>query len=516
MNKFILKKRYIIYILLILFIPIFFISSLGFIVKVGTEHINTKEIIINLNKEIGLGDYLTYYISILGIEATSVLSYMLYRTSVKSNELAKAINEKEDNRDDERIRESALIIYYDFKSKIGIIKELYTKYILKMDIDINRNIIMQEEWVKNLANLRDILSRKELDKLFQLYSRFELIGRFQKEEDDKYIETLIKNMCEDIFLNIFLKYMWMDYNAENECLLNYEYYKIFMKIEEKINNEKTKQRVYLDDITDFLLFNGSEIYADKNGKLVYEFKYVNGKITEGKYYNIIDKVYEKVFEGELNSKYDIINGYIIKFDKSTRIEYKGEIKNNEYNGKGILYYRRNRENGKFDGELKDGRKYKGVWTSNGEILHFNGEYRRGVPYTGEIECSKTKCIGGAYGFKGKIENGKPINGYGYIENGVFYDDKFIEEHPEYNEENDYDEQEYDYNDMYEQLTCEERQELHENDIRNEKENDKEYYIQQCGKAVELLESKWENGNCKKSIDDLLNKEYFGVAIKGKM
>jgi len=70
--------------------------------------------------------------------------------------------------------------------------------------------------------------------------------------------------------------------------------------------------------------------------------------------------------------------------------------------------------------------------------------------------------------------------------------------------------------MYEQLTCEERQELHENDIRNEKENDKEYYIQQCGKAVELLESKWENGNCKKSIDDLLNKEYFGVAIKGKM
>ena len=526
MKKEKIKKEYLIYIIIgiliigaILGLPVILISGLGFVITYGTEYINTKEIIIDLSSYINMGDYLTYYISIVGIEVTSLLSYMLYKTSVKSNELAKAINDKENNRDNEKIRESALIIYYDFVSKISIIKELYSKYILKKDIEINRSIIMIEDWVKNIANLRNILSREELDRLYDLYNRFELIARLQKNNDSKYIEDSVKNICKDIFLNIFLKYLWMDYHGENECLLDYKYYNIFKKIEEKINGKETKQRTYIGDTSDFMVFSGSEIYIDKNEKLIYELKYVNGKIIEGKYFNYINKVRERIFDGKLNDKYNLVMGYITEFDKSMRIKYKGEIKEEEYNGKGILYYRGKIREGKFDGELKDGRKYKGIWTSKGEgeIIYFNGEYRNGIPYTGEIECCKTKCVGDAYGFKGKIKNGKPTDGYGYVKNGVFYDEKYIEEHPECREDDDcnYDEEEYGYNAMYEQLTDEEIQELHENDTRNEKSNDKESYIHHCGEAVELLESKWENGNCIKSEDDLLNKEYFGINIKGK-
>lgn len=496
------KKHYVIYILII---PFIIISLLSMIVKVGTLHINTKEIIIDLNSPIKIGDYLTYYISILGIEVTSVLSYMLYKTSVKSNELAEIINSKEDKRNDEKIRESALIIYYDFISKISIIKELYTKYVLEKDIDINKNIIMKDDWIKTLTNLRSVLSRKELNKLFQLYNRFELIARFQKEDDDKRLEKAVENISVDIFLNILRNYLWMDYHVENECLLNYDYYKIFMKIEEKIDDKKVDQRIYLGDTTDFTLFNGKETYTDKNGQLVYEFNYVEGKIVNGRYYNYVNNIYEKIFEGELDNKFNIINGYTVKFDKNMRIEYKGEIKNNKYDGNGILYSRGNRVSGKFEGIFKDGKKHKGLWTSNDEIINFDGEYKNGIPYTGMIECSKTKCIGDAYSFKGEIEKGKPINGHGYIENRRTFDEEFLAMHPHYANEDNYDEQEY----YHEEIPYEIEQEMIEDNIRCEKENYRTFLSENCEQIVELLESNWNDGVCKSYPDDMLYKDFFG-------
>ncbi|MDU1443137.1 MAG: hypothetical protein E6916_06435 [Clostridium cochlearium] len=56
------------------------------------------------------------------LEVTGILSWALLKTSKKSNELSEAIKAKEDNRDNEKVKKSAMIIYYDLLSNVRILK----------------------------------------------------------------------------------------------------------------------------------------------------------------------------------------------------------------------------------------------------------------------------------------------------------------------------------------------------------------------------------------------------------
>ncbi|HHD2752388.1 TPA: hypothetical protein ACOTG0_001166 [Clostridium perfringens] len=510
MIKFKFRKKYLLYCLGILFLPIIFISLLSIFIKLGTTYINTNEIIIDLNKAVDIGDYLTCYVAILGIEVTAVFSYMLFKTSLKSNELAKAINDKEENRDKEIIKESAMIIYYDLRVKLDIIKNLYTKYFLHEDIEINREIVMIDHWLKNLANLRSFLDKREMDIIFELYNRIELISRIQNS-DEKQLKKLIKGLSKEIFINKLLDYLWMDYHGENECLLKIKYYTIFYKIEEKISSNLVKQKEYVGELNNLSIINGKESWKDKNGNLIYEFNYVDGIVTEGKFLNYVNNKYRVVFDGILEDEF---TGLITEFYKSKKVKYRGYMKSGKYEGKGIEFINDEENKPFFKGYWKNGIRDKGEYKrlKDKYIIYFNGTYKNNIPYSGKIESTINYNLNGTniYGFNGIIENGKAIKGFGYKESNRIIDWDYINKHPEYDY---YNYEEYDEKEFSEDIPEEIIQEIHE-----ESERDSKLYklseLQMVNvEVLELLGGIWEDGSYKAKEDDLLNKEFIGLNPK---
>ncbi|MBK5243096.1 hypothetical protein [Clostridium sp.] len=255
----ILKKRYIPMIFIIPFILIFILSL---IIKYGTMFINTKELIIDVYSPIKIGEYLYYYFSIIGIELTALLSYALWLTSVKSIDLAETINDKEENRDKEKVRESALIVYYDLVSKISILKLLYSKNFLKDNVQETRKINVTSDWVKNIANLRNFLNGKELETLFNLYNSFLLIYELERSENDKNeeIKVLVERLSSKIFIPVLLEYLWMDFTGETEAILSSEYYLILRKIEATSNNDYNYYLTSENGENQVKQKNGSEKY----------------------------------------------------------------------------------------------------------------------------------------------------------------------------------------------------------------------------------------------------------------
>ncbi|MGL5087651.1 MAG: hypothetical protein ACRC68_18370, partial [Clostridium sp.] len=340
--------------------------------------------------------------------------FMLYTTSVKNNELASAINSKEYNRDDALIKESALIIHYDLLSKINIIKLLYTKFEIKNDNIISNEVNIPPHLIKHLANLRSVLDKREVDIIFELYNRFELLGQLQnkgKKEDLDRIEILIKNLSEDLFISVFLEYLWMDYLGENEKILNGKYYNILKKIQNKIGDTVLETRVYHGDMVSGIYTNGVATWENGNGDIIYLLKYEDGHIAEGKYFNYINNNYEVVFDGKFNRESNKFSGNILEFYKSRRVKYRGQVEDNLYDGEGIMHYDYSNANKPlFIGVWKDGKKDEGEYVGEykSDIIYFKGKYKNGRPYSGKIKCNNSYCFLGAYGFYGIIENSKLI------------------------------------------------------------------------------------------------------------
>ncbi len=525
-----IKKRYI---FLVMISPVILIFLMCIVIKYGTILINTGELIIDISSPVKIGEYLGYYFTVIGIELTALLSYALWRTSVRSNNLAKAINDKEENRDSENIRESALTVYYDLIFKISMLKMLYTRSKHKSNLLETKKLIISSDWVKHVVNLRNVLNRHELYCLFDLYNSFQLLhdlGENVNREQDE-LEDLIKHLANKMFIPSILNYLWMDFSGEIEATLNSQYFMVFRKIQATINNEleskyytklpsgevevklNSGHKKYTGEFANGKLRNGVDYWESSNGHMSYTFKYENYNIIEGNYSNKVSEVDDIIFDCRFDSEGKQTTGRTTLFYESNNIKYKGEIVNQKYDGEGSLYYDSKIPSIQFTGVWKEGKRVNGEYINKNsdEIKYFKGEYRNNTPYTGEIEVGDTYEFRGAYGFKGIIREGKLIKGHGHMFSKNYFDEEYLSKHPEHIEE--VDDYEYDYE--QEEIPEEIQQEMREDSIRSKNEIDKQMLLEQCGKVVELIAATWEDGDVNVYPDDSLYKKYFGLRIKKK-
>lgn len=161
-----------------------------------------------------LKDMVTYIITI-------AFSFLLYKSSEKSRMLSQEIDRREINKDNEKIRENALIIYYDFKLAFVDIYALYmNKKIVKnkyFGIDLNdvpKKVYLSEQWISNVAVLNNQLRKYNCDnsdftikdiveEMFLLYGDLLTVKKALDADKEDYstIEKIANNVFNDDLLN---------------------------------------------------------------------------------------------------------------------------------------------------------------------------------------------------------------------------------------------------------------------------------------------------------------------------
>ena len=456
------------------------------------------------------------YLTIINILVTTGLSYSLLKTSKYSNKLSIEIAERENNRDEEKIRESSLIVYYDILSKINIIMDLYNKKEFGVNKGIVNNINNNSDWVKHIANLRDILTEYELSLVFDLYNNFILISDLQHSQGDKgdEINNIINILVEKVFNKPLIDYLWMDFEGITESLLNRRYFDILTKILLFVKKDKKDNRINSNKRIDSAcecdeygnIISGIDEYYINEEILLYKFEYEEGKLIKGK---LNDKKNNLVFDCLFDEDGCQKDGYVTRYGNDNDIEYKGDIKDGKYSGKGILYYSYKLNKIEFEGIWECNKKVRGEYNgkgTNAAIKYFKGEYKDDEPYTGKIKCGfDYKIAEDVYGFKGEILNGVPVDGTGYRFNKHEFSDEYKFNHPEC-EGNEYSQNYEDY--YYKEPSDEEIEYLGRKSEEASIECEKSEILDNTGHAIELLEANWENGQCKLLEDEIINKAYL--------
>ncbi|NRW93126.1 hypothetical protein DFH79_001379 [Clostridium beijerinckii] len=539
-----LENNYLLLITIVFLVPGIAIYLLNLLLKLGCnigswiyQYVDLSLVIIDTTASIKAGDYISYYFTIMAIEVTAILSWALLQASKESNRLSEAIKAKEDNRDNEKVKESAMIIYYDLLSKIGILRNLYVTLILSKEIKKINTIEINNDWIKNLSELRNVLSKREIDVLFELYGNFALLQKAQVCSDVETVKDITKSISGKLFIDVLLKYMWMDFEGKIESLLHNKYYIIFRKIEGKINEE---EKYYSDELNQLkmkqvngkykihgeyingVLKNGKDTYYDENGNLIYSLIYKDYKVIKGNYSNYIDDRFENIFDIEFDENGMEDTGRIIIFYDSNMVKYDGNIKVRKYEGYGILYQDNEYLSVIFDGIWEQGKKKEGVFrdnSKNASIEYFNGTYYNDKPYTGEIKLGNLKSFNDVYEYKGTVKEGKMENGIGYTKNVSLIDWSYIERHNDNiqcqrylmsREENEC-AYEYEQDDIPDEVKQEMAEESERYEVQRTKENLQDEYLE----VVELIETKWTRGNPERFEDDDLNKKYLGMELKKK-
>ena len=492
------KKIFMIFILLISIIMLFILI-----------YVNVFKI-LKINKD----KIIEYYLTIINILVTTCLSYSLLKTSKESNNLSKKIDERENNRDEEKIRESALIVYYDILSKINIVRDLYNKKEFGVNKGIVNNINNNSDWVKHIANLRGTLTEYELSLVFDLYNNFILISDLQHSQDEKgdEINKIINILVEKVFNKPLIDYLWIDFKGMTESLVNRRYFDILTKILLNFKEDKNDNRINLNKRIDSTceydedgnIISGIDEYYIDEKILLYKFKYEKGRLIKGK---LNDKNNNLIFDCSFDKDGCPKDGYVTRYGND--VEYKGDIIDGKYNGEGILYYSYKQNKIEFEGSWECNKKvsgeYNGKWTDSG-IKYFKGEYKDDEPYTGKIECSiNYKIAEDVYGFKGEILNGIPVDGTGYKFNKHEFSDEYKFNHPEC-EGNEYSQNYEDY--YYKEPSDEEIEYLGRKSEEASIACEKSEILDNTGHAIELLKANWENGQCKLLEDEIINKAYL--------
>ena len=359
---------------------------------------------------------------------------------IKSEVFSKAIQEEEDNED--KNKNKTKYVFKKIKKKIKqelnieINEETNDKNILQENNNIIINAkekIFLEEKNDNVINFEEIASKLDKIKLPKVKSFYFYLTSFKPEKteniwsgefDDENQKTG-KGKEYDFDDNIVFEGEY--YN--NEKIRGIEYYIIgTKKFEGDYNNNKRWNGIFYDinNKYKYELNSGKGFIKEyyENGCLAFEGEIRQGeKNGKGKLY---DECGHLVFEGELEN--GIKKGKGILYDYRGNIIFEGEINNNEkisgkefkYNEKCELINHKNdneqkmynfiskkdymnfsnidncvwimkKENKKelyintlFEGEYKEGKKYKGKEYDNNGKLIFEGEFRNDKRWNGII------------------------------------------------------------------------------------------------------------------------------------
>ncbi|MFL0194418.1 hypothetical protein ACJDU8_02355 [Clostridium sp. WILCCON 0269] len=503
------------------------------------QNFNGK-LILDQNDFPKLSETIYYLICTYTLIVTAIFSWAILQSSIESNKLAKEIKNKEDNKENEVIRENALIVYYDLILGIKDLRKLYVSRIINQKSAVPKKLFFSNEWIKNVAVLKNHLSSDEMSCIYNLYGRFLTIAALLDERQTKkdYFESLdeeINNLSYEIYSSIFPKEFLKSYEDDEVKLLNRKYYALLGRLR-YLTYKKEEIKMLTDSDNVFTVYLGENIsykgelknekYNGRgcyysidsknlkyeglfengyfvsgvtkefydNGNRMYEVEYKNSNKIKGKlFYKNNDKLcYDGEFDGD-----GIKNGFVETYYTNHNIHYRGDVKDNKHEGYGVEHYNNKSNSVRYDGNWIQGIIQSGKYFGKGErdIKHFEGEFRNSKPYNGQIKYGNLYFEKTINGFEGEIKEGEPYEGKGM----VFFRDYLDRDYETYSyiceeEENSYAEFDEDYD-----LDIE--RQYRESRFKNTKDR--------FSRWEEYIEAEWKNGQFEiKDVNDILNKEIF--------
>lgn len=446
-----ISKKSLIIVAVLLFVPILILYLVSFTLYGNVFEMlsiilsNRNQLTFSAEAYPTLSETIDYMVAGYSIVVTGIFSYVVWRTSVQSYEVAEAVKKLEENRDKEMIRQGALISYYELLTGFSNLRELFISVNLENSLPNPKRMFFSDDWVKNISTLRDKLTPTEINEVHKIYNRFlTLKSLLETEVEREKLKTVIDDIISESFSNFFPKELLkIDYGNIMKYLKS-DYYIILSKIRvssytlKEINTTKFEDSILIS-ISDKPVYSGkvsNNLYEGKgvlyteegftkyegifekgkfvsgkameyyeNGDILYEMEYQNGTLISGCLMKAKDERSENpnYFIGEMiNNK--IYTGYTTEF-YNNKILYEGFIKERQYSGQGTLY-----KNGRkilegifIEGSIVKGRKF--------DSPSFEGEFKNDRPWIGTIKGYSDKII---YDFEGHIIDGQPYEGSGLV------------------------------------------------------------------------------------------------------
>lgn len=403
----------------------------------------------------------TILVAIYALCATTFFSKLVWKVSERSLLVSQQLQELEKNRDEEIVRENALIVYYDLQRGILNLRDLYINCVLKGGEVKPSRIYFSSDWIKNVANLRDGLTNQELNKVYKLYEQFYALQNILEEYKEgkqnqdliEYIEELTKEVIVDfipfpildeIKVSSIDEMVDIDFYIILQKIYSLTYLSSERKVEEKIVNEKKVYETYLNESLFFVgdtkeLFVGDGKLYNADGNIKFSGQFNSNQFVQGTvygYYNSTKKCFEITYESSLGNR-EVKTGVLYKLTDDNNIQYfyNGEFQSGKiFNGFTTVFHN---DRISYQGEVEDGcrngqgtyynevgRLFEGIWENNVPVngVRFNSGQKI---FEGKVTYDLKPWTGYTYNydlsykvkkFTGEICEGQPINGKGIIYN----------------------------------------------------------------------------------------------------
>lgn len=316
----------------ILLLLIVIIARLLFWCFLGISKEHLLMIVNTNNYTFDLKDIVYFSVTLIGVVATSVFSYFIWKANKKSAEISEKLADLEISRDTAAIKESATLLYF---TALSGLEYLFDEYHHKKNIQIPHLSI---KWIDNLDRLYGHLSIEEIKLFFDFYNVLNEVsnisGQIRKspslKSGDKFSADYPNQLKEKIdfcigtyFDSSCIEYSWIEYGLEKPefitpiNLLKKEYKAIFDKLNKLIHFGK------IDESNEYLR---KEWY--KTGTMFCEIRYSSDQILHKKFWSA---------DGELLEDCDYIDGKASGYKEiyeGNNLIFVGQIKDNKkYTGK---------------------------------------------------------------------------------------------------------------------------------------------------------------------------------------